>query len=123
MSATMLSPLVREQTLIDNIMAAVDKGIARDVQQMGMLETVKNKIATTFDTFDGTMLRLIRIHDKNTAAARLGMEASLNSFLNQMYESTEYLNSLTNSVRSSLEEAQALMIPEDAVDFEYQVQK
>lgn len=123
MSATMMSPLIREQTLIDNIMAAVDKGIARDVQQMGMLETMKDKIATTFDVFDGTMLRLIRIQDKNTTAARLGMEASLNSFLNQMYESTEYLNSLANSVRGNLEEAQALMSAEDAVDFEYQVQK
>lgn len=123
MSATMMSPLLREQVLIDNIMTAVDKGIARDVQQMGMLETVKEKIATTFDTFDGTMLRLIRIQDTNTTAARLGMESSLNAFLNQMYETTEYLSNLASSVRGNLEEAQALMVAEDAVDFEYQVQK
>lgn len=122
-SATMLSPLIKEETLTNNLLKAVDMGIARDVEQFAMLETVKDKIATTFDTFDGTMLRLMKIQDENTTAARLGMEASLNELLNEMYETTEYLSSLASTVRSSLEEAEALMGGASAVELEYQVQK
>lgn len=118
-----MSPLVKQETLVNNVLKAVDMGIARDVQQFGMLETIKDKIATTFNTFDSTMLRLMKIQDENTTAARLGMEASLNELLNQMYETTEYLSNLASTVRSQLEEAQALMGGTEAVEFEYQVQK
>lgn len=101
----------------------MDQGIARDAEQMAMLETVKDKIAATFNTFDGTMLRLIRIQDENTTAARLGMESSLTAMLNNMYETTEYLHELASTVRANLEEAQALMGGQEGVEFEYQAQK
>lgn len=123
MAATMISPFLKEETLLANIKKAVDMGISRDVAQFGMLDTIKDKIAQTFDAFDGSVLRLIKIQDETTTAARLGMESTLNKFLNNMYETTEYLKSLASQVRSSLVEAEALMDAQSAVDFEFQVQK
>ena len=122
-SALIASPLIKQEDLYKNVETVVTSGIARDVEQMAMLETIKDKIAYTFDTFDSSVLRLIRIQDQNTTAARLGMEAALNETLNSMYETTEYLKSVASSVRSSLEEAEALMVGTDATEFEYQVQK
>jgi hypothetical protein len=51
------------------------------------------------------------------------MESTMNSFLNNMYENTEYLKGVATSVKSNLEEAMSLMSATEAVDFEYQVQK
>jgi len=47
----------------------------------------------------------------------------MTSFLNNMYENTEYLRNVATSVKSSLEEAMSLMSASEAVGFEYQVQK
>jgi hypothetical protein len=51
------------------------------------------------------------------------MEAALNEFLNNMYETTEYMSTLATSVKGSLEEAMSLMSGENALSFEYQIQK
>ena len=51
------------------------------------------------------------------------MESALNSFLNNMYENTEYLKDVAASVRGSLQEMEALMTGAAATEVEYQVQK
>lgn len=85
--------------------------------------TIKDKIAGTFDTTNGTLLRLVRIQQQDTTAARLGMESSLTAFLNSMYETSEYMKSMAASVKGSLEEAMALMDAELGVGLEHTVQK
>ena len=119
----MISPLVKQSAIIDNISKMVDKGIAYNVEQRAFLATIKDKIATTFNAFDGTLLRLIRIQQQDSTAARLGMESALTAFLNNMYETTEYLSDVASSVRTQLEQAEALMSASGATAFEYQVQK
>lgn len=118
-----VSPLVKQKDIINNIQAMVNQGIAFDVEQRAFLQTIKDKIATTFDATDGTLRRLIRMQQQDSTAARLGMESALNAFLNNMYETTEYLSDLAASVRSSLEEAQALMNAAAASELEFEVQK
>lgn len=108
---------------MQNVKTVIDMGIARDYEQIAMLASIKDKIAQTFDVFDGSVRRLIKIQDETTSAARLGMESMLNKFLNNMYETTEYLKNIASQVRSSLVEAEALMDAQSAVDFEFQVQK
>lgn len=51
------------------------------------------------------------------------MESALNSFLNNMYETTEYMSDIAASIKGSIEESMALMTAERAVGYEYQVQK
>lgn len=101
----------------------VGQGIAFNVEQRAAMDVLKDKIATTFDAANGTLLRLVRIQQQDTTAARLGMESSLTAFLNNMYETTEYMSSIATSIKGSLEEAMSLMTGENALSFEYQIQK
>ena len=118
-----ISPLIKQKDILDEIESMVKGGIAFNVEQRAFLNVVKNKIATTFDANNGVLLRLIRIQQQDSTAARLGMESAINSFLNNMYETSEYLTDVATSVKSNLEEAQALMSTTEAISFEYQVQK
>jgi hypothetical protein len=118
-----INPYFRQSDFASNIKSLVDQGIAFDLEQRAFLMTIQDKIATTFEVADGTLLRLIRIQQEDSTAGRLGMEAALNSFLNNMYENTEYLKQVADGVRSSLTEMQSLMSGAEAAEVEYQVQK
>ena len=109
MSVGAITPFFKQETFADNIAKLVDTGIAFDLEQRAFLETIKDKIAATFDTTNGTLLRLIRIQQEDSTAGRLGMESVLNTYLNNMYENTEYLKTVADSVRGSLEEMESLM--------------
>ena len=118
-----VSPLVKQEDIAKNISSLVSAGISYNVEQRAFLETIKDKIATTFDATNGTLLRLVRIQQQDTTAARLGMESALTSFLNNMYETTEYMKSISSNITSSLQETMSLMSSKDAVSLEYEVQK
>ena len=118
-----ISPLVKQSDLANKVSQMVGQGIAFNVEQRATLAVLRDKIATTFDATNGTLLRLVRIQQQDTTAGRLGMEAALNAFLNNMYETTEYMEGLAAQVKGNLEEAMSLMTGENALSFEYQVQK
>lgn len=118
-----INPFFKQEDFANNIKSLVERGIAFDLKQRAFLMTIQNKIANTFDVADGTLLRLIRIQQEDSTAGRLGMESALNAFLNNMYENTEYLQQVADSVRGSLAEMQSLMSGAEAAEVEYQVQK
>lgn len=118
-----ISPYFKQEAFANKIKELVDSGIAFDLEQRAFLATISDKIATTFNVADSTLLRLIRIQQQDSTAGRLGMESALNTFLNSMYENTEYLKNVAAGVRNSLEEMQALMEGAAATEVEYQVQK
>lgn len=117
------SAIVKQSDIAEKVSSMVGQGIAFNVEQRATLEVMKDKIAGTFDATNATLLRLVRIQQQDTTAARLGMESALTSFLNNMYETSEYMQSIAQQVKSSLEEAASLMTSKSAVSFEYQVQK
>lgn len=118
-----ISPLIKQSALAERVNQMVGQGIAFNVEQRAVIQELSGKIATTFDAANGTLLRLVRIQQQDTTAGRLGMESALTAFLNNMYETTEYMNSIATSIKGSLEEAMSLMTGENALSFEYQVQK
>lgn len=118
-----VSPFFKREDLTSNLKTMVEKGISYHVAQRAFLMTMKDKIATTFDATNGTLLRLVRIQQHDSTAARLGMESSLTAFLNNMYETSEYMSSLASSVKGSLEEAMSLIDAKHAVSLEHTVQK
>ena len=81
----------------------VSQGIAFNVEQRAALDVMKDKIATTFDAANGTLLRLVRIQEQDTTAGRLGMESALTAFLNNMYQTTEYMEGIAKTVKGNLE--------------------
>lgn len=118
-----VSPFIKQEKAAENLKTLVGKGIAFNVEQRAFLETIKEKIATTFEAADASLLKLVRIQQADSTAARLGMESALTSFLNNMYETTEYMEQAADSIRANIYEASALMDAEAATEFEYQVQK
>lgn len=118
-----VSPWVRQADVANAIETLAGMGITYNIQQRAFLNVIKDKIATTFDSTNGTLLRLVRIQQQDTSAARLGMEAALTSFLNNMYETSQYMHTIATQIKSSLEESMALMQAKYAVTFEHQVHK
>ncbi len=118
-----LNAYFKQDTYVNNIESMVRQGIAANIEQRALLATLSEKIATTFEATNSTLLRLVRIQEQDTTAARLGMESSLTAFLNNMYETTEYMESISKTVKTNLEESMALMTGSAAVGYEYQVQK
>lgn len=118
-----VNPFFKQEDFAKNIETLVAKGISFDLKQRAFLMTVSDKIASTFDVSNATLLRLVRIQQEDSTAGRMGMESALNSFLNNMYETSEYLSDVAGSVKSSLEEMESLMKGADATEVEFQVQK
>ena len=118
-----MSPFVLQSDVMKSMEDLVRKGIAFNVEERGFLNEIKNKIADTFEAADGTLLKLVRIQQADTTAARLGMESMLTSFLNSMYATSEYMTEAAEAVRSSLFATTSLMEAKEATDFEFQVQK
>lgn len=118
-----MSPYVQQEKVLQEINEAVDKGIAYNVEQRAFLETIKDNIVSTFDAFNSNLTRIIRIQQADSTAVRLGLEASLKELLNAQYADTSYLNNLFDDVSGALIEATAQMSRENAIEFEYTVQK
>lgn len=122
-SAIGVQPYIKNQTMVQNLADLVDSGIAYNVELRAFIQTMKDNIATTFDATNGTLLRLIRLQQSDSTAARLGLEASLTRYFNSMYQNTEYLSNSFDTVASALIEASSTMGNDRAIQFEYQVQK
>lgn len=117
------SPYVSQEKLLNNLNTLVGQGIAYNVDQRAFLMTVSENIASTFDAANGTLLRLIKIQQADSTAARLGLETSLNQFLNKMFQDTSYLNNLSKSVSSAIIDANSQLSRNQSLEFEYQAQK
>lgn len=123
-SADKMSPFYKVQDYARNLNSLVDQGIAYNVEQRAFLMTMSDKLVSTFDVNNATLLRIVRMQASDSTAIRMGMEASLNEYLNVMYRNTEYLKQTYDSVTSALLEAESTMrSAETSAEFEYVVQK
>ena len=118
-----VNPYFKTETMLDNLQALVEAGIASNIEQRAFLQTAKDDIATTFDVANGALLRIIRLQQSDSTAARLGMEAYLTRFLNELVQNTEYLTQTFDSVQEALIEASSFMSSQASTEFEYVVQK
>ena len=122
-NALALSPAVKQTEVLAKFDEAVKKGIAYNVEQRAFLGTIADKIATTFDAFDSNLMRLIRLQQADSTAARMGLEANLTQFLNSTFSDTSYLSDGFDDVSSALIDASANMSRDMSLAFEYNVQK
>lgn len=122
-SVLSISPFIKTQAMLENIKKASEEGIAYNIEQRAFLATLSDKIATTFDAFEGNLLRLIRLQQADSTAARLGMEAALTRSLNSMFNDSSYLNGMYDAVSSALIDASSVMTHQAAAEFEFVVQK
>lgn len=119
-----VSPFVKSTDVLESMKEATEKGIMYNLEQRAFLNTVSDKIAATFDAFDSNLLRLIRLQQADMTASRLGMEARLTKFFNNMFNDSSYLaEEIGKSVSGAILEAQSQMDRNQASEFEYIVQK
>lgn len=118
------SPYIKQQDFMKKLDEAVDKGIAYNVEQRTFLATVSDKIATTFDAFDANLLRLIKLQQADSTAARLGMEAALTKTLNTAFSDTSYLtDNVYDQVSAAILDSESILSRDGAAEYEYIVQK
>lgn len=114
---------VTQSKMYENLSKLVAEGISYNVEQRAFLQTISEKIATTFDAANGTLLQLIRIQQADSTAARLGLESHLTKFLNSSFGDTSYLNGLSKTVSASLLGANSQLSRDESLAFEYNIQK
>ena len=117
------SGIVNQKDVIANLEKLSDTGIAYNLELRAYLATVTEDIQQTFDAFDSNLLRLIRLQQADTTAARLGLESALNRFLNSNFNDTSYLSDVFDSVSQNIIEANSQLTRDMSIEFEYIVQK
>lgn len=120
---TALNPYVRYTTVLEKMANLVDQGIASNVTQRAFLASISDKIATTFDAANSSLLSIVRIQQQDSTAARLGMEAELTKLFNYYFSDTSYLSDVFDSVQSTLIDVSSALGTQASVEFEYMVQK
>ena len=114
---------VKLQSVMDNVVKATEAGIANNIEQRAFLQTISESIATTFEAFDANLLRVIRLQQEDSTAARLGLEADLTNFFNKYFGDTAYLNNSFDIVSQNLIETTSQLNAKEAVEVEYMIQK
>lgn len=117
------SPYVKQADMLDNLNNLITKGIAYNIEQRAFLASVSDKMVTTFDVLDDTLLKMIKLQQADSTQARLGMEATLTKQFNQMFKDTSYLSTTFDSVSQAIFDTSAQLGRAQAVEFEYIVQK
>lgn len=116
------SPFLKQTDMISNLNKFIEAGISYNLESRAYIATATAKIANTFNAFDSSLLRIIRIQQADSTVARLGMESLLTKFLNAQFEDTSYLN-MSQDITGLLTEAESLMGYKKGTEFEYTVQK
>lgn len=118
------SHIVSQQKVVEKMVQLVDSGVAYNLELRAFLAETSENIAHTFNAFDSNLLRLVRIQQSDSTAARLGLEAVLTKQFNEWFEDTGYLaQEVSDSIFESILDATATMSREDSLAFEYTVQK
>lgn len=118
-----LSPFIKQQKMVENLQRLIDTGTNYNLELRAYIATVSENIASTFDAFDGNLMRLIRIQQSDSTAARMGMEAALTKILNSRFSDSSYLSGTSDTVAGNLLDASAQLSHQMATEFEFVTQK
>lgn len=118
-----LSMVVSQEEFISNFKKLVDAGISYNLESRTLLETVGNKVINTFNALEPTLLRIVRLQQADSTAARMGMESSLNKMFNSYFSDTSYLTDAADSVTSAIFDASAQLSKDMSLSFEATVHK
>ena len=120
---TAFNPFIKYEEVLGNLNTLVEAGIADNVVQRAFLQTLSDEIATTFEANRESLLSIIRIQQRDTTAARLGMEAGLTRLFNYYFSDTSYLSNTFDTVQETMIDLSAQLDEKTAVELEYIVQK
>lgn len=107
--ATTGTGIVKQQKVYENLSKLVQDGIIYNVEQRAFLQTLSDDLGMMFDASSGSLTRLINLQRQDLSSSRIAIEGSLKAFLNQNYETSQYIKDGFQSVTDSLLEAQSTM--------------
>ena len=119
---------VDRQKYVEQLNTLVQAGIAYNAEERALLQTMSDKLVTTFDVMDASLTRLVRLQQRDMTYAAMGSESLLTQFLNRFsaiggIADTSYLSDVYDSVSATLLDAVAKLNADDATAFSYEVQK
>lgn len=117
------SAYVSQKKMIENLNKLTESGIAFNLEYRAWLETVSDKMVTTFDTLDSTLTRLVRLQQADITNASLGSEALMTRFLNSQFKDTSYLNDLYDSVAGILIDSTSQQSATNSIGYQFAIQK
>ncbi len=117
------SRYVSQQKMIDNLYKLTESGIAFNLEYRAWLDTVSDRMVTTFDSLDTTLTRLVRLQQADISNASLGSEAILTKFLNSKFKDTSYLNNLYDSVAGILIDSTSQQSATNSIGYQFAIQK
>ena len=120
---TALNPYIKYTAALEKMSNLVSLGIASNLTQRAFLATISDKIATTFDVAQSSLLEIVRIQQRDSTAARLGMEAELTDLFNYYFSDTSYLSEVYDTVQATLIGVSSQLSREASIELEYQAQK
>ena len=115
--------LVKQENVYKNLSSLINQGILYNVEQRAFLQTIADDLGGVFDVTSGSLTRLINLQRQDLTANRLAIQSSLKEFLNQNYETSQYIKEGFQGVSESLFEAQAIMTSDSAMKLEATVQQ
>ena len=119
------SQYVSMKELVKNVSMLTEKGIAYNLEERALLESIRDRVVTTFSAVEGQLDRLIRLQQADLTRQQMGAEAELNRMLNSMFHDTSYLSDVYDSVSSAIIDATSNtgLGYRDVVEFNYNLQK
>lgn len=114
--------LVRQEKVYENLSSLVKAGITYNVEQRAFLQTLAQDIDLVFNTSNGSLAQLIRLQGTDMSANRLAITYSLQEFLNQNYQTSEYIRESFQNVSEAIFTAQSTMSAASGMQFEATVQ-
>lgn len=124
MTALSATGLVEQKAVYNNLHKLITSGIVANAEQRAFLQTLSDDIDLTFNATDGTLIRLINLQRTDLTSSRMAIQYSLQTFLNQNYETSTYIKDSFTTVSNSLIEMQSLFRnASDAMATEATIQK
>ena len=124
MTALSATGLVEQKAVYNNLHKLITSGIVANAEQRAFLQTLSDDIDLTFNATDGTLIRLINLQRTDLTSSRMAIQYSLQTFLNQNYETSTYIKDSFTTVSNSLIEMQSLFKnASDAMSTEATIQK
>lgn len=117
------SRTVNMKTLTENIGKLAENGIAFNLEERALLQTITDRVSATFDVLEGELPRLVRLQQTDMTQAAAGAEISLNEMLNSLFNDTSYMSDVYDSVSAQLIDATSQLDYNGASAFSQAVQK
>lgn len=114
---------VKQSEVYKNLTDLVQSGIIYNSESRAYLATIADDLGMSFNVKDQALTRLINIQREDLTSNRMAIQASLKTFLNQNYQTSQYIKEGFSSVSSALIDTQAWMTKEGASQFESVVQQ